>query len=352
MANKKLAQLKKHIKPFENPDTKASVWQLVNTLPPFFLLWYLAYEAISVSLILSIALSILAGGFVVRVFIIFHDCCHGSFFKNRKVNHFVGTVTGILTMFPYEKWKREHSIHHATSSNLTNVEAGDVWIMSVEEYKKASKLERLQYRLYRNPFIMFVLGPLYLFLITNRMNRKDARRKERRNTYLTNVSIIGITALLIWAIGWSSFLIVQLPIMFVAGSLGIWLFYVQHQFEDSYFEDEADWDYVKAAIDGSSYYKLPRVLQWITGNIGYHHVHHLSPKVPNYNLEQVHESTPPLQQATTITVGSSLKSIRFRLYDEESKTFVHFKEIKERLHASDRLSGRKLNTIKRKSFMS
>ena len=131
----------------------------------------------------------------------------------------------------------------------------------------------------------------------------------------------------------------QLPIMFVAGSLGIWLFYVQHQFEDSYFEDEADWDYVKAAIDGSSYYKLPRVLQWITGNIGYHHVHHLSPKVPNYNLEQVHESTPPLQQATTITVGSSLKSIRFRLYDEESKTFVHFKEIKERLHASDRLSA-------------
>ena len=339
MANKKLAQLKKHIKPFENPDTKASVWQLVYTLPPFFLLWYLAYEAISVSLILSIALSILAGGFVVRVFIIFHDCCHGSFFKNRKVNHFVGTVTGILTMFPYEKWKREHSIHHATSSNLDKRGTGDVWIMSVEEYKKASKLERLQYRLYRNPFIMFVLGPLYLFLITNRMNRKDARRKERRNTYLTNVSIIGITALLIWAIGWSSFLIVQLPIMFVAGSLGIWLFYVQHQFEDSYFEDEADWDYVKAAIDGSSYYKLPRVLQWITGNIGYHHVHHLSPKVPNYNLEQVHESTPPLQQATTITVGSSLKSIRFRLYDEESKTFVHFKEIKERLHASDRLSA-------------
>lgn len=242
-------------------------------------------------------------------------------------------------MFPYEKWKREHSIHHATSSNLDKRGTGDVWIMSVEEYKKASKLERLQYRLYRNPFIMFVLGPLYLFLITNRMNRKDARRKERRNTYLTNVSIIGITALLIWAIGWSSFLIVQLPIMFVAGSLGIWLFYVQHQFEDSYFEDEADWDYVKAAIDGSSYYKLPRVLQWITGNIGYHHVHHLSPKVPNYNLEQVHESTPPLQQATTITVGSSLKSIRFRLYDEESKTFVHFKEIKERLHASDRLSA-------------
>ncbi len=338
MANKKLAQLKQHIKPFESSDTKASVWQLVNTLPPFFLLWFLAYEAISVSILLSIGLSILAGGFMVRVFIIFHDCCHGSFFKNRKLNNLVGTVTGILTMFPYQKWKREHSIHHATSSNLDKRGTGDVWIMTVEEYEKASKLERLQYRLYRNPFVMFVLGPLYLFLVTNRLNRKDARKKERRNTYLTNLSIIAIIALLVWAIGWTSFLIVQLPIVFVAGSLGIWLFYVQHQFEDSYFEDEAEWDYVKAAIDGSSFYKLPRILQWITGNIGYHHVHHLSPKVPNYNLEQVHEKTPSLQQATTITVKSSLKSIRFRLYDEKSKSFVHFKEIKARLQSSDQMT--------------
>ncbi|WP_411954555.1 fatty acid desaturase [Alkalibacillus sp. S2W] len=331
MANKKLAQLKQDIKPFESSGTKSSVWQLVNTLPPFFLLWFLAYEAISVSLILSIGLSVLAGGFMVRVFIIFHDCCHGSFFKNRKLNHFVGTVTGILTMFPYRKWKREHSIHHATSSNLDKRGTGDVWVMTVEEYKKSSKMERLQYRLYRNPFVMFVLGPVYLFLITNRRNRKDAKKTERQNTYLINISIIGITALLIWAIGWTSFLIVQLPIAFIAGSLGIWLFYVQHQFEDSYFEDESEWDYVKAAIDGSSYYKLPRVLQWITGNIGYHHVHHLSPKVPNYNLEKVHESIPPLQQATTITMGTSLKSIRFKLFDEKSKTFVHFKEINESL---------------------
>ncbi len=249
-------------------------------------------------------------------------------FKNRKANHIIGTITGIITMFPYEKWRREHAIHHATSSNLDKRGTGDVWIMTVEEYVNASKLERFQYRLYRNPFVMFVLGPLYLFLVTNRMNRKEAKKNEIRNTYLTNVSIVALVTVLILLVGWQSFLMVHLPIMFVSGSLGIWLFYVQHQFEDSYFEDEEEWDYVKAAIDGSSYYKLPRVLQWITGNIGYHHVHHLSPKVPNYNLEDAHESTPPLQQATTITVKSSLKSIRFRLFDETNKNLSALKKSK------------------------
>ncbi|MDV2886697.1 fatty acid desaturase [Alkalihalophilus pseudofirmus] len=327
MAQQNLSTLKKSIAPFEKSDTKSSVRQLLNTVPPFFLLWFLAYQSLSVSVWLTFAFAVVAAGFVVRIFIIFHDCCHGSFFKNKKLNNIVGTITGIITMFPYEKWKREHSIHHATSSNLDKRGTGDVWIMTVDEYVSASFKERLQYRLYRNPLVMFGLGPLYLFLITNRMNRKDARKKERMNTHVTNISVVVIYSLIIWLIGWQAFLLVQAPILFVSGSLGIWLFYVQHQFEDSYFEDEGDWDYVKAAIDGSSYYKLPRVLQWVTGNIGYHHVHHLSPRVPNYNLEKVHESTPPLQQATTITVGSSLQSIRFRLYDQQRKTFVSFKEV-------------------------
>src|SRR5699024_3459884 len=175
------------------------------------------------------------------------------------------------------------------------------------------------------------LGPIYLFLISNRFNRKGARRRERINTYIINASIVVIYALLIWAIGWQAFLIIQLPILFIAGSLGIWLFYVQHQFEDSYFENEDEWDFVKAAVDGSSYYKLPKVLEWLTGSIGYHHVHHLSPRVPNYKLEEAHESTPPLKQATTITLTSSLKSIRFRLYDEANRSFVSFSEVKHLL---------------------
>ncbi|KIL50023.1 fatty acid desaturase [Jeotgalibacillus soli] len=332
MSKQKTAQLRKSVAPFEKTDMKSSIKQIINTIPPFFLLWFLAYQSLSISIWLTLALAVVAAGFVVRIFIIFHDCCHGSFFKNKKANNLLGTITGIITMFPYEKWKREHSIHHATSSNLDKRGTGDVWVMTVDEYVAASSKKRLAYRLYRNPIVMFGLGPLYLFFISNRLNRKDARRKERMSMYIINLSIVAIYALLIWAIGWQAFLIVHGPIMFVSGALGIWLFYVQHQFEDSYFEDETEWDYVKAAVDGSSYYKLPKVLQWVTGNIGYHHVHHLSPRVPNYNLEKAHESTPPLHQATTITMGSSLKSIRFRLYDEKRKTFVSFKEVKHLLN--------------------
>ncbi|WP_106495851.1 fatty acid desaturase [Lentibacillus sp. Marseille-P4043] len=331
MSKQKQVQLRKNVAPYEKSDMKISIMQIINTILPFFLLWYLAYQSLSVSVWLTLALSIVASGFVIRIFIIFHDCAHQSFFKNKKANRILGTITGIITLFAYEKWKRSHAIHHATSSNLDKRGTGDVWVMTVDEYVSATFWGRLAYRLYRNPIILFGLGPLYLFLLSNRFNRKGARRKERLNTYLINFAIVVIYALLIWAIGWQAFLIIQLPILFISGSLGIWLFYVQHQFEDSYFENEDEWDYVKAAVDGSSYYKLPKVMQWMTGSIGFHHVHHLSPRVPNYNLEKAHESTPPLQQATTITFASSLKSIRFRLYDEATRSFVSFKEVKDLL---------------------
>jgi acyl-lipid omega-6 desaturase (Delta-12 desaturase) len=331
MSREKTAQLRKFVAPFEKADVKASVRQLINTIPPFLLFWFLAYQALSVSIFLTIALSVVAAGFVVRTFIIFHDCTHGSFFKNKKANSIVGTITGILTLFAFEKWKREHSIHHASSGNLDKRGVGDVWVMTIDEYVEASKWERLKYRMYRNPLVMFGLGPLFLVLISSRFNRKDARKKERNNTHFINFALVVIYALIIWAIGWQAFLIVQGTTMFTAGAFGIWLFYVQHTFEDSYFEDESEWDYVKAAVDGSSYYQLPKVLQWVTGNIGFHHVHHLSPRVPNYNLEKAHESTPPLQKATTITLKSSLKSLRYKLYDAQNKTFVTFGDIKEQL---------------------
>ncbi|KMY51741.1 fatty acid desaturase [Peribacillus loiseleuriae] len=341
MSKQKTAELRKNVAPFEKSDMTRSVKQLFNTFPPFFLLWFVAYQSLAVSYWLTLVFAVLASGFVVRMFIIFHDCTHGSFFKSKKANTVIGTISGIITMFPYEQWKRSHSIHHATSGNLDKRGTGDVWVMTVEEYVAASPWGRLQYRLYRNPIVMFGLGPIYLFLVSNRFNRKDARRKERLNMYVTNGSIIAISALLCWAIGWQAFLLVQAPVLFVSGSLGIWLFYVQHQFEDSYFENESEWDYVKAAVDGSSYYKLPKILQWVTGNIGFHHVHHLSPRVPNYNLEKAHESTPPLQKATTITLGTSLKSIRFRLFDQKNKAFVSFKEIKHLLDTTK--SGTKIS---------
>lgn len=329
--NKELKQLKKEIAPYEKANVKVSVRQLLNTIPPFFLLWFLAYQSLQVSVLLAVVIAIMAAGFLVRVFIIFHDCTHNSFFSSRKANDRLGTILGIMTLFPYEKWKRDHNIHHATSGNLDKRGTGDIWIMTVNEYLQASFWQKLSYRLYRNPFVMFVLGPLYLLLVSNRKNHKGAKRKERINTHVTTLAAVIIYALVIMLIGWQAFLIIQGTILFVAASLGIWLFYVQHQFEDAYFENKDEWDYVKAAIDGSSYYQLSKPLQWLTGNIGFHHVHHLSPRVPNYYLETVHETNPSLQRVTTITLRTSLKALRFRLYDENQKTFVSFRELKSQL---------------------
>ncbi|OPA80140.1 fatty acid desaturase [Paenibacillus selenitireducens] len=328
MSQVKISHLKKEMLPYEKSSIKTSIKQIVNTILPLFVLWYAAYLSLSVSYWLTIPLVILCSGFVIRTFIIFHDCCHQSFFKSRLANDILGTITGVITLVPYQQWKHSHSIHHATSSNLDKRGTGDMWVLTVDEYAAASRWKRIAYRTYRNPVVMLGLGPIFIFLITYRFNTRGARRKERMNTYLINVCIVALYALLSWAIGWQSFLLIQGPIFYVSAMLGIWLFYVQHQFEDSYFEKEEEWSYVQAAVEGSSYYKLPRVLQWLTGNIGFHHVHHLSPKVPNYNLEKAHNASPPLQQATTITIWTSLKSLKFRLWDERNKGFVSFKESK------------------------
>lgn len=333
MSRHQIAGLRKRVSPFAASNPKTSIIQMINTIIPFISLWFLAYESLSISIWLTIPIAICASGFVIRIFIIFHDCAHLAFFKNKQVNRIIGTITGIITLFPYEQWKHEHSIHHATSSNLDKRGTGDVWIMTVKEYVAASWWKRFTYRLYRNPVVMFGLGPIFLYLIKNRFNRKGAKRKERLNTYLNNFAIAVLYTILIWAIGWQAFLIIQVPILLIAGSLGIWLFYVQHQFEDSYFESEDEWDFVKAAVDGSSYYKLPAVLQWITGSIGYHHVHHLIPRVPNYNLKAAHDATPELQHVTTITLATSIQSLYFRLYDEDNKTFIRFSELKTALDA-------------------
>ncbi|OTY05424.1 fatty acid desaturase [Bacillus thuringiensis serovar muju] len=304
------------------------MWQLINTVVPFVILWYLAYKSLSVSYLLALVPSLLAAGFMTRIFIIFHDCTHYSFFKSRRANRIVGTCMGVLTLFPFDQWGHEHAIHHATSGNLDKRGTGDIWTLTVDEYVAAPFRLRLAYRLYRNPFVMFGLGPIYVFLLKNRFNRKGARQKERMNTYLTNIIIVAVVAILCWAIGWQSFLLVHGTIFLIAGSVGIWLFYVQHTFEDSYFEEDKDWEYVKAAVEGSSFYKLPKILQFLTGNIGFHHVHHLSPRVPNYKLEEAHNNTLPLKNVPTITLATSLQSLRFRLWDEKSNNFVSFKDVK------------------------
>ncbi|WP_202615627.1 fatty acid desaturase [Ureibacillus xyleni] len=325
----KTKKLRKDVAPFAQSELKTSILQIFNTIVPLLVIWAAGYYLLQFSPWYTVACSVLASGFVVRTFIIFHDCTHGSFFKSKKANDLVGNITGILTSFPYQKWKREHTIHHATSSNLDKRGIGDIDMLTVDEYLEKSKLSRFGYRLYRNPIVMFGLGPLYMVLVLNRVNRKDAKQKERLNTYFTNIALVVICTTLILIFGWQTFLLVHAITLFIAGSLGIWLFYIQHTYEDSYFEYDTDWDYVKAAVEGSSYYKLPKILQWITGNIGFHHVHHLAPRVPNYKLEEAHESIPPLQRATTITLKTSVESIRYKLYDPERKKFVSFKEVEE-----------------------
>ncbi|WP_430112600.1 fatty acid desaturase [Paenibacillus sp. B1-33] len=343
MADSKLTSLKKEVAPYEQIDMRSSIRQICNTILPLLALWYAAYASLAVSYWLSLVFVVIASGFVIRTFIIFHDCCHQSFFKSRKANDILGTITGVITLVPYQQWKHSHSIHHATSSNLDKRGIGDMWVLTVEEYEEAPWWTRFVYRVYRNPLVMLCIGPIAIFLIAYRFNSKGAKRKERVNTYITNIAIVVLYTLLCWAIGWQAFLMIQGPIFFLSGMLGIWLFYVQHQFEETYFEHEDEWSYVKAAVEGSSYYKLPKLLQWITGNIGFHHVHHLSPKVPNYNLEKAHDASIPLQKATTITLRTSLKSFRFRLWDEERKVFVSFKEHKQLLLQK---SGRIRSSIK------
>lgn len=322
----KTKKLRKEVAPFAKSETGKSVFQIFNTIIPLLLVWGAGYYLLQFSPWLTVLCSIVASGFVIRTFILFHDCTHGSFFSSKKANMIIGNITGVLTSFPFEKWKREHTIHHASSSNLDKRGIGDIDMLTVDEYLEKSKLGRLGYRIYRNPIVLFGLGPLFMVLILNRFNRKDAKKKERLNTYFTNIVLIVICTILILIFGWQTFLLVHGLTLFIAGSLGIWLFYIQHTYEDSYFDYDPNWDYVKAAVEGSSYYKLPKILQWVTGNIGFHHVHHLAPRIPNYNLEAAHESIPPLQKATTITLKTSLESIRYKLYDAEQQKFVSFKE--------------------------
>lgn len=344
MEQPSIKQLKQHVAPFEKIDTKASIRQLLNTVGPLLALWYGAYASLSVSYWLALPLIVIASGFMIRTFILFHDCCHHSFFKSSKANDVLGTILGVMTLVPYQQWKNEHAIHHSASGNLDKRGIGDIWILTVEEYLAAPLWRRIAYRIYRNPFVMFGLGPIAVFLIQYRFNRKGAKRKERIGNYATNALIVGLYALLVWAIGWQALLLIQGPIFLLSGSFGIWLFYVQHQFEETYFEHDDEWSYVKAAVEGSSYYKLPALLQWLTGNIGFHHVHHLSPKVPNYNLEKVHRSVVPLQKATTIGIRLSLKSLGFRLWDESGKRFVSFKQL--RRMKAETLAGRAADSAK------
>ncbi len=309
---------------YQQPAHWRAIWQIVNTLVPYAALWYLMYLSLSLSYWLTVPLVLLAGGFLVRVFIIFHDCGHGSFLKSRTANDVLGIITGVLCFTPYYRWRWEHAVHHSSSGDLDRRGIGDVWTLTVQEYLESSRWKRFSYRLARNPFILFVVAPLMLFLIIERLPTAKAGLRERLSVHLTNLLLLLVAIGLGSLLGWKAYLILQVTVVTIAGSAGIWLFYVQHQFEGVYWERREQWDYVKAALQGSSFYKLPRILQWFSGNIGFHHIHHLSPRIPNYHLEKCHRAEPLFQTVKPVTLLSSLKSFTFRLWDERRQRMVGY----------------------------
>jgi omega-6 fatty acid desaturase (delta-12 desaturase) len=313
---------------YQHSDRRRSVWQVVNTLMPYFVLWYVMLRSLEVSYWLTLALSVIAAGFLMRTFIIFHDCGHGSFFKSRRANDVLGIVTGILTFTPYHQWRHDHAVHHASAGDLDRRGVGDVWTLTVREYLEAPLWKRLGYRLFRYPLVMIGLGPFFSFVISQRFARKGAAKRERYSVYWTNLALLGILVLMAVTVGIKAYILVQVPIMVVAGAAGVWMFYVQHQFEGVYWERHDKWDYKAAALKGSSFYRLPKILQWFTGNIGFHHIHHLSPRIPNYYLERCQQKNPIFQEITPITLLSSLKSLRLRLWDEDGHRLVGFGHLK------------------------
>jgi len=315
--------------PYKGGDLRRSLFQLVSTGLLFVVGWMLMLESLAIGYWLTWLLAIPVAGLFTRLFIIQHDCGHGSFFRSAKANHWLGATLGVVTLTPYQYWRRSHAIHHATSGDLDGREMGDINTLTVQEYLALSRWGKLCYRLYRNMVVMLVIGPLYQFVLKHRLpyDMPKGWRREWSSVLWTDVAIAGVL-LFMWAtIGLGAFVAVQFPIMVISGALGVWLFYIQHQFEDTYWETHPRWNFQRAGLEGSSYLRLPRVLHWFTGNIGYHHVHHLSSRIPNYRLRACVEAIPELQQVTQLTLVGSLRCARLKLWDPERRRLIGFREL-------------------------
>lgn len=312
---------------YQHSDMRRSLWQMLNSIAPYFILWYLAYRSLTIHYGLTLFFALFAGLFAMRIFIIFHDCGHGSFFKSQRANNLVGFLTGIITLTPYFAWRHSHAVHHATSGDLDRRGVGDVWTLTFEEYQKLPLMTRIFYRIYRNPFFIFVIGPPIDFLILQRLPQVNSSEKarEKNSVLYTNLTLLGMFLLMSWAIGMREFVAVHLPVICVASSCGVWLFYVQHQYENVYWERHENWDFIEAALHGSSFYKLPKILQWFSGNIGFHHIHHLSPRIPNYKLEACHNENE-IFQIEPLTLKTSLKSLHVRLWDEDRHKMIGYQK--------------------------
>lgn len=324
---------------YEKPDLGRAIRQLSNTLVPYVGLWVLSVYLLQhqVPYLYVLPLMILAGGLLMRVFIFFHDCCHGSFFASKKANTLFGYLTGILVFTSFEDWRRPHARHHATAGDHDRRGVGDVWTMTVDEYLSAPLKVRIAYRLYREPLFLFLIGPTFLFVIGNRFPHRDVSNRERLSVLYTNLGIAAIATTLSFVLGhgdfWAGFktyFSIQYPMILTAATGGVWMFYVQHQFEGTYWAKHQEWDPMTAALQGSSFYKLPKALQWLTGNIGLHHIHHLRPRIPNYRLQQAYDDIPALREVKPLTLKNSLKSLNMHLWDEANQKLISFYSLKNR----------------------
>jgi acyl-lipid omega-6 desaturase (Delta-12 desaturase) len=313
---------------YRDPSWRRAVFELVVTAGSLSLSWALMWLSIGVGYWLTLLLALPTACFLVRLFMIQHDCGHGSFFRNRHVNDWIGRGLGVLTFTPYDYWKRNHTIHHATSGNLGRRGIGDIWTLTVCEYFSRSPLARLAYRTYRNPIVMFGIGPAYQFFLQHRLPIGQMRAGWRpwMGTLATNAAIALLAGFMMWLMGVRPFLAVHLPVTLLAASIGVWLFYVQHQFEDVVWTSDGDWMLLEAALRGSSYYDLPAVLRWLTANIGVHHVHHLSSRIPSYRLGEVLRDRPELRSVGRVTIRQSLRTIRLTLWDEAHQKLVTFRD--------------------------
>ena len=328
-----VSEWKEAIAVYQEPSAWRAALQLADTLGPLIVLWFLMHWSLSVSIWLAMPLAALNGALLVRIFIIFHDCGHGSFFRSRFANDLTGFLAGVLTFTPYYHWRWQHAVHHATAGHLDRRGTGDVWTMTVREYLDSSGWTRFAYRLSRNPFVLFGIAPAYLFLIRQRFSEPQASLRDRRSVWWMNLALAAMIVGMSFWFGFWQYVVLQLIVILVAGGAGVWLFYVQHQFEDAYWEREQDWDYTAAALRGSSFYELPRVLRWLSGNIGYHHIHHLSPRIPNYHLERCHRSARMFEVVEPLTLRRSMRSLRLHLWDEGLKKLVGFAHLHRHPHA-------------------
>ncbi len=317
---------------YREPNRVRSVTEILITIVPLVVLWIVMWATLDIGYWFCLLLAVPAAGFMVRLFMIQHDCGHGAFFRHRLANDWVGRVIGILTLTPYDFWRRTHAIHHATSGNLDRRGIGDINTLTVREYLESSWWGRLQYRLYRHPIVMFGLGPAYLFLLQHRLPFGLTRAGWRPwlSTMLSNLAIATLVGVAIWFLGIGAFLKVHLPIVLLASSAGVWLFYVQHQFEETFWSQEPAWNVQTAALRGSSHYALPGVLRWFTANIGVHHVHHLSSRIPFYRFPDVLRDHPELAAMGRLTLGQSLQCVRLVLWDEGRRRLISFRELASR----------------------